>query len=197
MSDDTYFKTLALGEVQILLPRSHGRSKPIKFSRRRPVPPHPDPESQRVDISKPPTSLESRASCCVCASTWGNAVRSERHTTSAARGQPRVVQERTSSLPSSTERAQAKLTVAITIAAGHARSATRADGDHKVANGNTATSECRWGPWGRGWFCHRVQPATADHEVRRKPLRRRLKALGALYRCLTWRDRRVGRRKKL
>ena len=183
--------------MQILLPRSHGRSKPIKFFRRRPVPLNPDPESQRVDVSKPPTSRESRASCCVCASTWGIAVRSERHITSAARGQPRVVHERTSSLPSSTEGAQAKLTVAITIAAGHARSATRADSDRKVANTNTAKSECRWGPGGRGWFCHRVQPATADHEVRRKPLRRRLKALGALYRCLTWRDGRVGRRKKL
>lgn len=167
--------------MQILLPRSHGRSKPIKFSRRRPVPPHPDPESQRVDISKPPTSRESRASCRVCASTWGIAVRSERHTTSAARGQPRVVHERTSSLPSSTEGAQAKLTVAITIAAGHARSATRAGGDRKVANTNTAKSECRWGPGGRGWFCHRVQPATADDEVGRKPLRRRRKGLGALY----------------
>ena len=142
MSDDTYFKALALGEVQILLPRSHGRPKPIKFSRRRPVPPHPDPESQRVDISKPPTSRESRASCRVCASTWGIAVRSERHTTSAACGQPRVVHERTSSLPSSTEGAQAKLTVAITIAAGHARSATRAGGDRKVANTNTVKSEC-------------------------------------------------------
>ena len=183
--------------MQFLLPRSHGRSKPIKFFRRRPVPPHPDPESQRVDISKPPTSHEWRPLCRVCVAAWDLTDPPSSQCTSPAHGHPRVVHEMASNLPSTIERAQAKLTVAITIAAGHARSATRADSDRKVANTNTAKSECRWGPGGRGWFCHRVQPATADDEVGRKPLRRRRKGLGALYRCLTWRDRRGGRRKKL
>ena len=42
-----------------------------------------------------------------------------------------------------------------------------------------------------------VRGATGLDDLGSKPLTPRRKGLGELYRCLTWRDLRVGRRKKL
>ena len=118
--------------MQFLLPRSHGRLKPIKFFRRRPVPPHPDPESQRVDISKPPTFHEWRPLCLVCVAAWDLTDPPSSQCTSPAHGHPRVVHEMASNLPSTIDLTQSLHMAGTDEGPGHTRSARRSSDDRNI-----------------------------------------------------------------
>ena len=106
--------------------------KPIKFFRRRPVPPHPEPESQRGDILKSPTSHEWRLLCLVCRAAWDLTDPPSSQCTSPAHGHPRVVNEMASNLPSTIDLTQSLHMAGTDEGTGHACSARRTSDDRNV-----------------------------------------------------------------
>ena len=156
--------------MQILLPRSHGRSKPIKFFQRRPVPPHPDPESQRVDISKPPTSHEWRPLCRVCVAAWDLTDPPSSQCTSPAHGHPRVVYEMASNLPSTIDLTQSLHMAGIDEGTGHARSARRSSDDRNIKNTITILVQDKCLAGGPALILRVVRGATCLDDLGSKPL---------------------------
>ena len=80
---------------------------------------------------------------------------------------------------------------------GHARSARRSSDDRNIENTITVHVQDKCLAGGPALILRVVRGATGLDDLGSKPLTPRRKGLGELYRCLTWRDSRVGRRKKL
>ena len=104
-----------------------------------------------------------------------------------------------SNLPSTIDLTQSLHMAGIDEGTGHARSARRSSDDRNIENTITVHVQdkqvSRAG--GPALILRVVRGATGLDDLGSKPLRRRRKALGELYRCLTWRDLRFGRRKML
>ena len=80
---------------------------------------------------------------------------------------------------------------------GHARSARRSSDDRNIENTITVHVQDKCLAGGPALILRVVRGATGLDDLGSKPLTPRRKDLVALYRCLIWRDLRVGRRKKL
>ena len=105
-----------------------------------------------------------------------------------------------SNLPSTIDLTQSLHMTGIDEGTGHARSARRSSDDRNIENTITVHVQDKCLAGGPALILRVVRGATGLDDLGSKPLTpRRNKALGALYRCLhvTWRDLRVGRRKKL
>ena len=102
-----------------------------------------------------------------------------------------------SNLPSTIDLTQSLHMTGIDEGTGHARSARRSSDDRNIENTITVHVQDKCLAGGPALILRVVRGATGLDDLGSKPLRRRRKALGELYRCLTWRDLRFGRRKKL
>ena len=80
---------------------------------------------------------------------------------------------------------------------GHARSARRSSDDRNIENTIMVLVQDKCLSGGPALILRVVRGATGLDDLGSKPLTPRRKGLGELYRWLTWRDSRVGRRKKL
>ena len=106
-----------------------------------------------------------------------------------------------SNLPSTIDLTQSLHMASTDEGTGHARSARRSSDDRNIENTITVhvQDKCLAGmlAGGPALILRVVRGATGLDDLGSKPLTPRRKGLRELYRCLTWRDLRVGRRKKL
>ena len=102
-----------------------------------------------------------------------------------------------SNLPSTIDLTQSLHMAGTDEGPGHARSARSSSDDRNIKNTITILVQDKCLAGGPTLILRVVRGATGLDDLGSKPLTPRRKGLGALYRCLTWRDLRVGRRKKL